>query len=258
MRILVTNDDGIHADGLGVLEKIAGELSDDVWVVAPEAEQSGAGHSLTLNQPLRYVKLASRRYAVRGTPTDCVMMATNHIIQDGAPDLVLSGVNRGSNLGEDVTYSGTIAAAMEGTLAGVPSIALSQAVNVQEGRIDWAPAETFGASIVRDLLKEGWPETVLMNVNFPALGAESVKGIEVTHQGQRDVTDMRIEARHDMRGLPYYWFALSRALGAQPEDSDLQVVRDGFISVTPLHLNLTHEATRQRMEGTLSRRFENG
>lgn len=256
MRILVTNDDGIHAPGLEILEAIAGELSDDVWVVAPEAEQSGAGHSLTLNQPLRYLKAAPRRYAVRGTPTDCVMMALNHIIKDERPDLVLSGVNRGGNLGEDVTYSGTIAAAMEGTLAGVPSIAMSQAVNVEERRIDWAPAQKFGAGIIRSLLDEGWPETVLMNVNFPAVGAEGVKGIEVTHQGQRDVTDMRIDERTDMRGLPYYWFGLSRALGPQPEDSDLQVVRDGFISVTPLHLNLTHEPTRARLEETLSQRFD--
>ncbi|MEM7570043.1 MAG: 5'/3'-nucleotidase SurE [Pseudomonadota bacterium] len=256
MRILLTNDDGIHAPGLAILEKIAGELSDDVWVVAPEAEQSGAGHSLTLNQPLRYLKTGPRRYAVRGTPTDCVMMALNHIIKDERPDLILSGVNSGGNLGEDVTYSGTIAAAMEGTLAGVPSIALSQALNA-ERRLEWSAAQTYAADIIQSLLKEGWPDTVLMNVNFPAVGADGVKGIEVTHQGQRDVTDMRVEARTDMRGIPYYWFALSRALGAQPEDSDLQVVRDGFISVTPLHLNLTHEPTRERLESVLSKKFSN-
>lgn len=255
MRILLTNDDGIHAPGLEVLEHIAGALSDDVWVIAPESEQSGAGHSLTLNQPLRYRKVSSRRYGVQGTPTDCVMMAVNHIMKDTKPDLILSGVNRGANLGEDVTYSGTIAAAMEGTLTGVPSIALSQAVNAQAGRVDWSAAERFGPKVVGALLKEGWPGNVLMNVNFPAVGADSVGGLRVTHQGKRNLTDMRIEQRTDMRGIAYYWFALSRELGDQPEDSDLQVIRDGYISVCPLHLDLTHQETMRRFEAIMDEDF---
>lgn len=255
MRILLTNDDGIHAPGLEVLEHIAGALSDDVWVIAPESEQSGAGHSLTLNQPLRYRKAASRRYAVQGTPTDCVMMAVNHIMKDNKPDLILSGVNRGANLGEDVTYSGTIAAAMEGLLTGVPSVALSQAINPDVGRVDWSAAERYGAPIVKSLLDEGWPGNVLMNVNFPATGGDSVKGIRVTHQGRRNLTDMRVEQRKDMRGIAYYWFALSRGLGAQPDDSDLQTVRDGYVSITPLHLDLTHEETMRRLDTVLEQDF---
>lgn len=255
MRILLTNDDGFHAPGLSVLEHIAGTLSDDVWVVAPEAEQSGAGHSLTLNEPLRYRKAASRRYAVQGTPTDCVMMAVNHIMKDSKPDLILSGVNRGANLGEDVTYSGTIAAAMEGTLTGVPSIALSQAIKAQEGRVDWTAAERLAPQVITALLKEGWPSNVLMNVNFPAVGADSVRGLRVSHQGRRNLTDMGIEERMDMRGVPYYWFALSRELGAQPKDSDLQVIRDGYISVCPLHLDLTHEATMTRFSALMEDDF---
>ncbi|MEM6683127.1 MAG: 5'/3'-nucleotidase SurE [Pseudomonadota bacterium] len=256
MRILLTNDDGIHAPGLQVLERIAGALSDDVWVIAPEAEQSGAGHSLTLNQPLRFRKAASRRYAILGTPTDCVMMAVNRIMQDERPDLILSGVNRGANLGEDVTYSGTIAAAMEGTLTGVKSIALSQAMDAQKGRVDWSAAETHAPQIIENLLAQDWPNNVLMNVNFPAVGAGSVRGIRATHQGQRNLTDMRIEQRHDMRGIPYYWFGLSRELGAQPSDSDLQVVHDGFISVSPLHLDLTHEQTLRSLSASLEQDFE--
>ena len=127
MRILLTNDDGIHAPGLGVLEKIAGELSDDIWVVAPETDQSGVSHSLSLNDPLRLREIGPRHFAVKGTPTDCVIMAVRHILSDSAPDLVLSGVNRGQNVAEDITYSGTIAGAIEGTILGIPSMALSQA-----------------------------------------------------------------------------------------------------------------------------------
>lgn len=255
MRILLTNDDGIHAPGLEVLEHIAGALSDDVWVIAPESEQSGAGHSLTLNQPLRFRKVSSRRYAIQGTPTDCVMMAVNHIMKDCKPDLILSGVNRGANLGEDVTYSGTIAAAMEGTMTGVPSIALSQSGLPQQGRFDWSGAEAYGPKVVKSLLKEGWPGNVLMNVNFPALGGDSVKGVRVTHQGKRNLTDMHIEQREDMRGIPYYWFALSRGLGDQPRDSDLQVISDGYISVTPLHLDLTHDETMKRFDALMEEDF---
>jgi len=255
MRILLTNDDGIHAPGLQVLERIAGALSDDVWVIAPEAEQSGAGHSLTLNQPLRFRKAASRRYAILGTPTDCVMMAVNRIMREAKPDLILSGVNRGANLGEDVTYSGTIAAAMEGTLTGVKSIALSQAINTQSGSVDWSAAERFAPQIIQRLLAQQWPGNVLMNVNFPAVGADSVKGIRATHQGKRNLTDMQIEQRTDMRGIPYYWFGLTRELGDQPHDSDLQVVRDGFISITPLHLDLTHLDTLNQLDAAIEETF---
>src|SRR6202453_351870 len=152
MRILVTNDDGIHSPGLGVAEKIARTLTDDVWVVAPETEQSGASHSLTLTVPLRLRKISERRFSVTGTPTDCVMMAALHVLKDHPPDLVLSGINWGSNLADDVTYSGTIAGAMEGCALGIPSIALSQAVDddVRE-KIDWSPGEVHGLGLVRRL-----------------------------------------------------------------------------------------------------------
>ena len=175
-RILVTNDDGIHAPGLKVLEKIAKSLSRDVWVVVPEYEQSGASHSLTLSDPIRVRKVSRRRYAVRGTPTDCVMMGVHELVEGRRPDLVLSGVNRGGNLGEDVTYSGTIAAAMEGTLVRIPSIALSQCLAPGQ-QPKWSTAEHHGADVVRRLVATGWHRDVLINVNFPDVGHGAIKGL---------------------------------------------------------------------------------
>src|SRR5271154_3236100 len=155
MRILITNDDGIHAEGLDICEKIARSLSDDVWVVAPEYDQSGVAHSLSLNNPLRLRQVAERRFAVRGTPTDCVIMGARHLLNGKGPDLVLSGVNRGRNAGEDVIYSGTVAGAVEGTVIGVPSLALSQAYASRSGRPPyWETALRFLPGIIRPALPE--------------------------------------------------------------------------------------------------------
>src|ERR1700757_2324170 len=189
MRILVTNDDGIHAPGLAAAEKIAQALSDDVWVVAPETEQSGASHSLTLSSPLRLRQIGERRFAVSGTPTDCVMMACLHILKDQPPELILSGVNWGSNLADDVTYSGTIAGAMEGCALGIASIALSQCYEEDVGRqqIDWSPAEIHGPAAVAALVKAGWPAGTLINMNFPACPAAQVKGVRLVPQGKYDL-----------------------------------------------------------------------
>jgi 5'-nucleotidase len=168
LRILVTNDDGIHAEGLNVCEKIARELSDDVWVIAPEYDQSGVAHSLSLNDPLRLRQVAERRFAVRGTPTDCVIMGARHVLNGKRPDLVLSGVNRGRNAGEDVIYSGTVAGAVEGTVIGVPSLALSQAIAGRTGRPPfWETSLRYGPEIIRRVIAEGIPRDVLINVNFP-------------------------------------------------------------------------------------------
>ena len=254
-RILVTNDDGIHAPGLRVLEDIARSLSDDVWVVAPEFEQSGAGHSLTLTEPLRIRKVEERRFAVRGTPTDSVMLAINQIMKDAGPSLLLSGVNRGGNLAEDVTYSGTVAAAIEGTLTGIPSIALSQLVEPAPKRTNWTAARMHAAPLIEALIEEGWPEEVLINVNFPACDADAVKGVGVSEQGRRDLGGLVIEERRDPRGLPYYWFGLSRSRGKPGHETDLKLVGEDWISVTPLHLDLTHHATRKRLADGIEKRF---
>src|SRR5246127_4442011 len=193
MRILITNDDGIHAPGLGVAENIARALSDDVWVFAPESEQSGASHSLTLTSPLRLRQIAEHRYAVSGTPTDCVMMGCLQVLKDQPPDLVLSGVNWGSNLADDVTYSGTIAGAMEGCALGIPSIALSQSYEEGERHgIDWSPGESHGPAAVAALVKAGWPAGTLINLNFPGCPAEAVKGVKVVPQGKYDLQSTEI------------------------------------------------------------------
>ncbi|MGI9380249.1 MAG: 5'/3'-nucleotidase SurE [Methyloligellaceae bacterium] len=241
MRILLTNDDGVEAPGLDVLVKIASEISDDIWVVAPETDQSGASHSLTLNEPLRLRQLGERTYAIKGTPTDCVIMGLRHILQDGPPDLVLSGVNRGQNMADDVTYSGTIAGAMEGMLLGIPSIALSLAINMKtRPSIRWETPMTHGADVVKKLLDKGWPEDVVINVNFPDIEPENIKETVITRQGKRDPGLLRIEDRMDTRGNPYYWIGFNRSLSTPDEGTDLWAVYSGRISVTPLYLDLTH------------------
>jgi 5'/3'-nucleotidase SurE len=246
MRILVTNDDGIHAPGLKTLEKIARSLSDDVWVVAPDTEQSGASHSLTLTLPIRVRQINRRKFAVRGTPTDCVMMATTVLVKGKKPDLVLSGVNRGANLGEDTTYSGTIAAAMEGTLLRIRSVALSQSFTAPHP-VKWATAEHHGAKVIRKLLASDWADDVLMNVNFPDVMHNKVNGVKVVRQGRRNLFDLNIEHRIDARNVPYYWIGFKRQTGRPPLQTDVGAVQAGYISVTPLHLDLTHGPSIRRL-----------
>ncbi|MDR3510858.1 MAG: 5'/3'-nucleotidase SurE [Caulobacteraceae bacterium] len=252
MRILVTNDDGVHAEGLQSLERIARVLSDDVWLVAPEYEQSGASRSLTLTEPLRVRRLDERRFAVTGTPTDCVTLAVQHLVEGAKPDLVLSGVNRGQNLAEDVTMSGTVAGAIEGMALGIPGIALSQSMAFVEGeepRFD--TAEAFAPGVIRRLVEVGWPAGVVMNVNFPAVRPEDVTEVEVTRQGFRDVRTRYAERRTDLRGREYYWLGY-RNLPSKPEEgTDLRAVYEGRISVTPLHIDLTHMPTVHDLKATL-------
>lgn len=250
MRILCTNDDGVHARGLESLVKIARELSDDVWVVAPQEEQSGAARSLTLAHPIRVRKFDDRRFAVSGTPTDAVMMAVTKLLGDKRPDLVLSGVNNGQNLAEDVTFSGTIAGAFQGMTLGIPSIALSLSRLSRESA-RWATPETFGAKIIRRLLAAGWPADVVINVNFPDCEPGDVGAIEVTSQGHRDAFQLFAEERQDLRGGTYYWFGYSGKLSDPPQGTDLRAIYEGRISITPLHLALTHEDSRRSLAAAL-------
>ena len=253
MRILVTNDDGIHAEGLQALERIARTLSDDVWVCAPEVEQSGASRALTLSAPLRVRRMSEKRFAVGGTPTDCVLLAIQDLVEGKKPDLVLSGVNRGQNLGEDVTVSGTVAGAMQGMALGVPGIALSQAMERfhDDERALFHTAETFAPGIIRQLLKAGWPGDVIINVNFPDLEPEDVHEVEVCAQGIRDVQNGHAERRTDLRGRDYYWMGWKGLQDNAPEGTDLYAVRHGRISVTPLHIDLTHRPTLHDLKGVL-------
>jgi 5'-nucleotidase len=253
LRILVSNDDGIHAPGLAVAEKIARTLSDDIWIVAPETEQSGASHSLTLTLPLRLRHAGHQRFALSGTPTDCVMMAGIHIMKDRLPDLVLSGVNRGFNVADDVTYSGTVAAAMEGAVLGIPSIAMSQAVGGREDESAiFSCAEKHGPPLIKRLVEIGWPEGVLVNVNFPPLPASKVKRVVVTAQGQRDQSMLRVDERVDARGRTYFWVGFKRIFSDPERGTDLHAMEQGCISVTPLHMDLTEFREQQRMEGLLA------
>ncbi|HEX8585129.1 MAG TPA: 5'/3'-nucleotidase SurE [Allosphingosinicella sp.] len=243
MRILLTNDDGVNARGLRLLETIARRLSDDIWVCAPAEEQSGAGHSLTLTRPLRLRRLGEQRFCVSGTPTDSVMMAIHHVMKDGPPDLILSGINRGANLGEDATYSGTVSAAMEGALAGIPAIALSQ-VYARAGmgdEVPFAAAEAWAERALAPLLSAPIARGTLVNINFPALAPDEIKGIRVVRQGFRDYGRLQIEERRDPRGYDYYWFALGATASTPGHLTDLEAVADSYVSVTPLHLDMTHE-----------------
>ena len=259
MRILVTNDDGINAPGLVTLEAIAAQLSDDVWVVAPAEEQSGAGHSLTLSKPVRVRKLTPRRFAVLGTPTDCVMLALGAVMKDARPDLILSGVNRGGNLAEDVTYSGTVSAAMEGCLAGIRSIALSQCMaDYSEGKEDFGTAAAHGADINRKVQAIDWPTGVLININFPPVTADAIKGVRVTEQGFRDYGNIHLVERIDPRGFPYYWHGFGREMPSPGHETDLKAMHEACISVTPLHLDMTHYATMAALRAALAPLAEAG
>lgn len=247
-RILISNDDGIHAPGLKVMEEIARSLSDDVWVVAPETEQSGAAHSLTLAHPLRVRKEADKKFAVDGTPSDCVLVACEKIMEDGIkPDIIISGINKGANLGDDVTYSGTIAAAMEGTLQNIPSIALS--LVCKHGAVpQWHITKAFAEDVIRKVFAIGWKKDVLLNINFPDKeNIEEVKGIKLVSQGKR-IMDGVISESMDPRHRPYIWIGGERINDYSRKDTDIVAIEEGFITITPLSMDLTHKETLERMQ----------
>jgi 5'-nucleotidase len=248
-RVLLSNDDGIHAPGLKTLEDAIRPLVGELWVVAPETEQSATSHSLTLRRPLRIRHISDHRYAVDGTPTDAVLLGVNKVMKDGPPDLILSGINRGGNLGEDVTYSGTVAAAMEGALLGIPSIALSQ-VYEDRHKVKWATAKTWTPKVLKQLLSAGWPKGIFINVNFPDRTAAKVTGIEVCRQGRRKIGG-ELTRGVDPRGDEYFWIGPQRDEQKFLKGSDLAAVNDGAIAVTPLALDLTHSSTLKTLKGKM-------
>ena len=253
MRILLTNDDGYHAPGFAVLEELARQFSDDIWVCAPSEEQSGAGHSLTLNHPVRLQKFAERRFAVTGTPTDSVMMALREVM-DSPPDLILSGVNRGANLGDDITYSGTVSAAIEGALAGIRSIALSQVYSratIESGDL-FSAAREWGPRVIEPLLDAPFDDRTLVNVNFPPRAPADVSGIRIVRQGFHDYSRGSIVEGKDPRGHRYFWFGLHAIEHTADHGTDLEAIDEGFVAVTPLQLDLTHHASLDAM----TKRFE--
>lgn len=252
MRILLSNDDGVFAPGLSVLLDIARSISDDVWICAPHEEQSGKARAITLNAPVRVREESERRYAVMGTPADAVLLGVMDILKDHKPDLILSGVNRGQNIAEDTSQSGTVAAAIEGMHLGIPSIAFSQARNFRRGEeIPWETGREWGPRVLKALLEKGWPKNVVMNVNFPDRLPDDVAGVEVTRQGFRDETISYLEKRSDLRGADYYWIGYSGKLSQPPEGTDLRAIYDGKVSITPLHIDMTEHAYRDELARTL-------
>jgi 5'-nucleotidase len=245
-RVLISNDDGVHAPGLKLLERVARKLAKEVWVVAPETEQSAASHSLTLRRPLRVRKLSAKRFGVDGTPTDSVLLGVNEVMKDHAPDLVLSGINRGGNVGEDVTYSGTVAAAMEATLLGFRAIAFSQLCEESKS-IHWATAERFAEDILKRLAPVSWAPNVLINVNFPDCAPDQVTGIEVVRMGKRKIGGQLAHGT-DPRGERYFWIGPQRSEDRLRVGTDMEAVTRKAIAVTPLELDLTHTATFKRLK----------
>lgn len=236
-RVLITNDDGIHAPGLAALERAVRPLVREVWVVAPATEQSAASQSLTMRRPLYVRGAGDRRYTVDGTPTDCVLLAVHRLMRDQPPDLVLSGINRGGNMGEDATYSGTVAGAMEGTLLGIRSVALSLYYDDRTA-VHWETAEHWTGPVLARLAAAPWPRHVLVNVNFPDMPADAVGGIEVTRQGRRKIGGAIVEGV-DPRGETWYWIGHGRDEDRARPGTDLEAVHRGVVSVTPLTRNLT-------------------
>jgi 5'-nucleotidase len=235
--LLVTNDDGIHAAGITALAEALADLG-DVYVIAPDREQSTVGHALTLHRPLRADRRGERRFAVNGTPSDCVNLGVLGLLSE-TPALVVSGINHGSNLGDDVTYSGTVSAAMEGTLLGVPSVAVS----LENPEAGFAEAARIARLVAARALVEGLPPRTLLNVNVPAV---TPKGIRLTHLGHRVYTEKVVE-QTDPRGRTHYWIGAGPPQWDQSDATDMAAVHDGYASITPLHLDLTHFGALARM-----------
>lgn len=239
-RILITNDDGIEAPGLAVLERIAAELAREIWVVAPEHDQSGVSHAVSLHHPIRITERGVRRFGVTGTPGDCAVIGVSHLMTDRPPQLLLSGVNRGANLGLETVFSGTVGGAMTGMLLGVPSIALSQAWT-DRAHVRWETAAALGADVVRRLLAIGWGAATCLNVNFPDLPAAEVGPLTLARQGPGLIQGMQVENRVDPRGLTYHWLSFRRGPREQGPHSDVEALQTGCIAVTPLRYDRTDE-----------------
>lgn len=245
-RVLLCNDDGIDAPGMSVMERLAEQVADEVWIVAPAMDRSGVSNSLSLREPVRIIKRDERRHAVYGTPADCVAFAIDSLMLDTPPDLLLSGVNSGSNIGFETMLSGTVGAAMTGTLLGVPAIAMSQ-VRTPGKPIHWQTAATHGVEVIRTLLSATWSREVCLSVNFPDTEAHKVKGIKVTTQGMGTVKGITVTSVPDPEGENYYWLRIKHGDQGDHDSSEAFAVENGYISVTPLD----HERTSDDCRSTL-------
>lgn len=240
-RVLVTNDDGIDAHGLSVLEAVAQEIAREVWVVAPRRDCSGAALSVTVRGPIRMTGRGPRRWVVDGTPTDCIAVALGHLMREARPDLVLSGINHGANLAFETAFSGTVSAATAAVISGVPAVALSQTYR-DPGNIRWRTARALAPGLIRRLWRRGWPKGAALNVNFPDLDVADVREARFTRQGMGLITDIGVDSRVDHSGEAELWLRLRRHAGEQAPDSDIAALRAGAISITPLGLDRTYAA----------------
>ena len=240
-RILIVNDDGIDAFGLGVLERVARQIGEEVWVVAPKSEQSGMACALSYSDPIRLLPKGENRFAVDGTPVDCVMVAVSHLMKDEPPHLILSGVNCGQNIGDGLIYSGTVGAALQGSISGIPSIALSQAFGIGGvEEMNWRTAEHFAPSLITKLYESGFSKNMAFNVNFPDRAIDGVEGIALTQQGSIEHPMLKTVPRKDLRNRTYYWMGFNPYISVPAKGSDRHAVSSGRISITPIQINLTH------------------
>jgi len=239
-RIMLTNDDGINAPGLAVLEEIAAELAREVWVVAPEHDQSGVSHAVSLHHPLRLTEWGPRRYGVTGTPGDCAVMGVCHLMKDHPPQLILSGVNRGANMGTETVFSGTVGGAMTGMMLGVRSIALSQ-VYTPGKPMSWDASRKLAPDVIRRLLKLGWGKDACLNINFPPCAAEEAGPLTLARQGAGWIEGMRVETRTDLRNNNYFWIGFRRGDRPQGPDADTDALKAGRVVVTPIKYDRTDE-----------------
>lgn len=245
-RVLLTNDDGVDAPGLQVLQEVAAELAREVWVVAPQHDQSGTSHSLSLHNALRVHEVGERRFAVSGTPGDSVAMALRHVMAGNPPDVILSGINKGANLGRETVFSGTVGAAMTGMLMGVPSFALSQAFT-DRANVPWGTGRALAAGVIRRFAGLEWGASVCLNINFPACAPEAAGEVTLTEQGLGALNDIGVVSGSDPRGVGYHWLQLKRGQHEDTPDSETTAIRAGRISVTPLRFERTHDETLARL-----------
>ena len=250
-KVLLTNDDGFDAPGLRTLMQVADEVAEEVWIVAPDYDQSGTSHSLSLHSPLRVSQKDERRYSVSGTPGDCVVMAVRHLMASGRPDLILSGINRGANLGIETVLSGTVGAAMTGMLLGIPSMALSQAFS-DRNAVRWDTSRALAPTVIRQFAKGAWSQGSILNINFPDVPVGEVGQIELTTQGTGLMDDVEVISGIDPRSLEYHWLSLRRSAREDVAGSETLAIGRGRVSITPLQFERTNQNVLASLQAGLT------
>lgn len=247
-RVLLVNDDGIDATGIQILKNVAEKIAHEVWIVAPVIDQSGVSCSVSLKAPFRVIKKADREYALYGTPADCSVFAIKHLMADNLPDLVLSGINNGSNLGFETILSGTVGGAMMAMTLGIPAVALSQLSSEDNIPTNWESSTHHAEKVIRQLLSLTTPKHICFNINFPACNKNEVKGIKITKQGEADVSNFIVEPTKDPEGNEYFWFRAKRNPQVFDEDKELDATNSGYIAITPISYERTHYSYYKKLQ----------